>query len=149
ERPPLPLPACSARSPASFPDRAVFQGAMPMAGIVLSVEKRERLATSGARATRREGLVPGILYGGPRGSIPIEVKERELSMALRSGKFISHLIEIDHRGERQPVIPRAIQYHPVTDDPIHVDFYRVEENAVIAIDVRVKFKNHDMSPGLK
>src|SRR5262249_28514818 len=72
-----------------------------------------------------------------------------LSMALRSGKFISHLIEIDHRGERQPVIPRAIQYHPVTDHPIHVDFYRVEENAVIAIDVRVKFKNHDMSPGLK
>jgi large subunit ribosomal protein L25 len=120
-----------------------------MAGIVLSVEQRERTATSGARATRRDGLVPGILYGGPRGSIPIELKAAELTMALRSGKFISHLIEIDHKGERQPVIPRAIQYHPVSDKPIHVDLYRVEENAVIDIDVVVHFRNHAESPGLK
>ncbi len=120
-----------------------------MAGIVLSVEQRERTGTGGARATRKAGLMPGVLYGGPRGAIPIELKYAEVIKALRSGKFISHLIEIDHRGEKQPVIPRAIQYHPVSDAPVHIDLYRVEENSVITIDVVVHFKNHEASPGLK
>lgn len=120
-----------------------------MSGLVLSVERRERVGTGGARATRRSDLVPGILYGGPRGAVPIELKLKELIKALRSGKFVSHLIEIDHRGERQPVIPRAIQYHPVTDQPIHIDLYRVEENSRIDVSVPVHFINHEASPGLK
>ncbi|MFT3727665.1 MAG: 50S ribosomal protein L25/general stress protein Ctc [Terricaulis sp.] len=120
-----------------------------MAGIVLTVEKRERLGTGGARATRNSNLVPGVLYGGERGSVPIEINAKDVQMAIRSGKFLSHMVEIDVKGERQPVIPRAIQFHPVTDLPIHVDLYRVEENAEIAIDVVVHFKNHDASPGLK
>ena len=120
-----------------------------MAGIVLNVEKRERLGTGGARATRNADLIPGVLYGGVRGAVPIEIKAKDVLTAIRSGKFLSHMVEIDHRGERQPVIPRAIQFHPVTDLPIHVDLYRVEENAEIAIDVVVHFKNHDASPGLK
>jgi len=120
-----------------------------MAGIVLTVEKRERLGTGGARATRNAELIPGVLYGGARGSVPIEINAKDVLMAIRSGKFLSHMVEIDHRGERQPVIPRAIQFHPVTDLPIHVDLYRVEENAEIAIDIVVHFKNHDASPGLK
>lgn len=120
-----------------------------MAGIVLNVEKREKIGTGGARATRNSGLIPGILYGGPRGSVPIEIKAKDVETALRSGKFLSHMVELNHQGEKQPVIPRAIQFHPVTDEPIHVDLYRVEENSEIAIDVIVRFKNHDASPGLK
>jgi large subunit ribosomal protein L25 len=120
-----------------------------MAGIVLNVEKRERTGTGGARATRKADLVPGVLYGGARGAIPIEIKAKDVEMALRSGKFLSHMVELNHQGEKQPVIPRAIQFHPVTDKPIHVDLYRVEENAEIAIDVVVHFKNHEASPGLK
>jgi large subunit ribosomal protein L25 len=120
-----------------------------MAGIVLNVEKRERTGTGGARSTRNSGLIPGILYGGPRGAVPIEVKSADVKMAMRSGKFLSHMVEIDHRGERQPVIPRDVQFHPVSDEPIHIDLYRVEENAEIAIDVVVHFKNQDLSPGLK
>ncbi|HET9230115.1 MAG TPA: 50S ribosomal protein L25/general stress protein Ctc, partial [Vitreimonas sp.] len=120
-----------------------------MAGIVLNVEKRERTGTGGARATRKADLIPGVLYGGARGSIPIEIKAKDVEMALRSGKFLSHMVELNHQGEKQPVIPRAIQFHPVTDKPIHVDLYRVEENAEIAIDVVVHFKNHAESPGLK
>jgi len=115
----------------------------------LNVEKREKLGTGGARATRNADLVPGILYGGARGAIPIEIKAKDVEVAIRSGKFLSHLVEIDHRGERQPVIPRAVQFHPVTDKPLHVDLYRVEENAEIAIDVVVHFRNHAESPGLK
>jgi large subunit ribosomal protein L25 len=120
-----------------------------MAGIVLNVEKRERTGTGGARATRKADLIPGVLYGGARGAIPIEIKAKDVEMALRSGKFLSHMVELIHQGEKQPVIPRAIQFHPVTDKPIHVDLYRVEENAEIAIDVVVHFKNHAESPGLK
>ncbi|MBS0385002.1 MAG: 50S ribosomal protein L25/general stress protein Ctc [Proteobacteria bacterium] len=120
-----------------------------MAGIILNVEKREKLGTGGARATRNADLVPGVLYGGARGAVPIEIKAKDVETAIKSGKFLSHLVEIDHRGERQPVIPRAVQFHPVTDKPLHVDLYRVEENAEIAIDVVVHFRNHDASPGLK
>jgi large subunit ribosomal protein L25 len=120
-----------------------------MAGIVLNVEKRERTGTGGARATRKADLIPGVLYGGARGSIPIEIKAKDVEMAMRSGKFLSHMVELNHQGEKQPVIPRAIQFHPVTDKPIHIDLYRVEENAEIAIDVVVHFKNHAESPGLK
>ena len=120
-----------------------------MADLVLSVERREKVGKGGARATRREDKIPGVLYGGPRGAVAIELKRNELVRALRSGKFISHLIEIDHRGERQPVIPRAIQYHPVTDEPLHIDLFRVEETSRIAVDVPVHFINHEASPGLK
>jgi len=120
-----------------------------MAGIVLNVEKRDRTGTGGARATRNSGLIPGVLYGGQRGAIPIEINAKDVTMAIRSGKFLSHMVELNHQGEKQPVIPRAIQFHPVTDEPIHVDLYRVEENSEIAIDVVVHFKNHEASPGLK
>ncbi|MGD9982080.1 MAG: 50S ribosomal protein L25/general stress protein Ctc [Hyphomonadaceae bacterium] len=120
-----------------------------MAGIVLNVEKREKTGTGGARATRNAGLIPGVLYGGKRGSIPIEVNAKDVEMAIRSGKFLSHIVELNHQGEKQPVIPRAVQFHPVTDKPIHVDLYRVEPNAEIAIDVVVHFKNHADSPGIK
>ncbi len=81
-----------------------------MAGIVLNVEKRENTGTGGARATRNSGLIPGVLYGGKRGSIPIEINAKDVDMAIRSGKFLSHMVELNHQGEKQPVIPRA---HPV------------------------------------
>ena len=120
-----------------------------MAGIVLNVEKREKIGSGGARATRNSGLIPGVLYGGKRGSIPIEINAKDVEFAIRSGKFLSHMVELNHQGEKQPVIPRAIQFHPVTDEVIHLDLYRVEENSEIDIDVVVHFKNHEASPGLK
>lgn len=120
-----------------------------MAGIVLNVERRERIGTGGARAARREGQIPGVLYGGPRGPVPIEIEKRQLMKALRSGKFVSHMVTLEHKGERQPVIPKAIQYHPVTDEPIHIDLWRVEEDSIIDVEVPVRFINTETSPGLK
>jgi len=120
-----------------------------MSDIVLSVEIREAAGTGAARATRREGLVPGILYGGPRGPVSIAVKDNELRKAINSGKFIANMIEIEHKGERQPVIPREIQFDPVSDVPMHFDLYRVEENSVISVPVSVSFLNEEKSPGLK
>ena len=120
-----------------------------MAGIVLTVEQRDRTGTGAARASRKAGLIPGVLYGGSLGAVPIDLKAVEIVKALRSGKFISHMITLDHQGKKQPVIPKAIQYHPVSDAPIHIDLYRVEENSIIDVEVVVHFKNHEASPGLK
>jgi len=120
-----------------------------VAGIVLTVDVREKTGTGAARATRKLERVPGVLYGGPRGPVAIDVSRKDLLKAIRAGKFISHMITLDHKGEQQPVIPRAIQFHPVTDEPLHVDLYRVEENSVIDVDVPVHFKGQAESPGLK
>jgi large subunit ribosomal protein L25 len=124
-------------------------GSDAMAGIVLNVERRERTGTGGARASRRAEKVPGVLYGGARGPVAIDIERKELIKALRSGKFVSHMVTLRHQGEDQPVIPKAIQYDPVTDLPLHIDLYRVEENSVIDVDVPVHFKNQEICPGLK
>lgn len=120
-----------------------------MAGIILEVDRREEVGTGGARASRKAGKVPGVLYGGPRGAVTIEVEKRALIKALRSGKFVSHMVTLEHKGERQPVIPKAIQYHPVTDEPIHFDLFRVEEDSVIEVEVPVKFIGQDACPALR
>ena len=120
-----------------------------MADIVLNVEVRERTGAGGARAVRREGLVPGILYGGTQGPVPIAVKFGEFHKALHTGKLLGHLVTLKYGDEVQPVIAKDVQFHPVTDSPLHFDLYRVEAGQLISIEVPVTFRNHDLSPGLK
>lgn len=122
---------------------------MAKTGIVLEVEVRERTGKGGAREARRTGFVPGVLYGGPRGPVAINLKYNEVIKAIYSGKFIAHMITITHKGEPQTVIPQAVQYHPVTDQPLHIDLYRVEEDQEIKVEVPVHFKGEDACPGLK
>jgi len=120
-----------------------------MSDIVLKVEVRDNTGKGGARAARRDALVPGVIYGGERGSIPISFEKNELMKALRRGNLLAHMIEIEHKGERQPVITRDIQFHPVTEQPLHVDVLRVGENTRIDVDIPVRFVNEEASPGLK
>ena len=120
-----------------------------MADIILNVEVRERTGTGNARAVRREGLVPGVLYGGDKDPVAIAVKTNEFRKALYTGKLLGHLVTLQHGKETQPVIAKAVDLHPVTDEPIHFDLYRVDAHQTIKISVPVHFKNHDASPGLK
>ena len=120
-----------------------------MADIVLNVEVRERIGGGGARAARREGLVPGILYGGAQAPVAIAVKAREFNKALTTGKLLGHLVTLKYGDEVQPVIAKDVQFHPVSDLPLHFDLYRVESGQMISIEVPVHFRNHDDSPGLK
>lgn len=122
---------------------------MAAAEIVLNVEVREQSGTGGARAVRRDGKVPGVLYGGDRGPVPIAVRENEFRKALYTGQLLGHLVTLKYGDETQPVIAKDVQFHPVTDAPVHFDLYRVEENQTIKIEVPVHFKGHDASPGLK
>lgn len=120
-----------------------------MSEISLDVEVREDLGKGGARAARRNGLVPGVLYGGERGTVAISLKQDQIRKAYLGGQFLSQLMNINHKGESQPVIARDVQLHPLTDWPIHVDLFRVDEDTRIAVDVNVKFLNEELSPGLK
>lgn len=120
-----------------------------MSDIVLSVEVRERTGTGGARETRRNGFVPGVLYGGDKGPVSIALKNNEVIKAINSGKFLAQMITIEHKGEKQTVLTRDVQFHPVRDEPVHIDFQRVDETTVIAVEVVVHFHNEEKSPGLK
>ena len=120
-----------------------------MADIILNVEVRERTGTGGARATRREGKVPGVLYGGAKDPVAIAVKSNEFRKALYTGKLLGHLVTLKYGDETQPVIAKAVDMHPVTDEPWHFDLYRVDEHQQIRIAVPVHFRNADASPGLK
>ena len=120
-----------------------------MADIILNVEVRDRTGTGGARAARRAGLVPGILYGGEKDPVAIAVKQNEFRKALYTGKLLGHLVTLKYGDETQPVIAKAIDMHPVSDEPWHFDLYRVDAHQTIKIAVAVHFKNHEASPGLK
>lgn len=120
-----------------------------MADIILNVEVRDRTGTGGARATRRAGKVPGVLYGGEKDPVAIAVNGNEFRKALYTGKLLGHLVTLKYGSETQPVIAKAVDMHPVTDEPWHFDLYRVDEHQQIRIAVPVHFRNAEASPGLK
>ena len=120
-----------------------------MADIVLNVELRERSGSGGARALRRDHQVPGVLYGGPLGPVPVAVKANEFRKALYTGKLLGHLVTLKHGKDTQRVITKDVQFHPVTDIPIHFDLYRVDEHQLIRIAVPLHFRNEEASPGMK
>lgn len=114
-------------------------------------EPRNETGTGGARAARREGWIPGVLYGGDLGPVPINLKRNETTKAYLNGRLLAHLANIDVPGqkEKQPVIARDVQIHPVKGHPIHIDFMRVDEKTRIDVEVPVRFINEEASPGLK
>ncbi|MEO0882467.1 MAG: 50S ribosomal protein L25/general stress protein Ctc [Pseudomonadota bacterium] len=117
--------------------------------IELNVEVRPRTGKGGAREARRQGLVPGVLYGGGEDPVAISLKQNELQKAFNTGKFRGNTVTLVHQGEKQLVIPQDIQFHPVTDQALHVDLYRVKADQVISVEVPVRFVGEDVAPGLK
>jgi large subunit ribosomal protein L25 len=114
-----------------------------MAEIILNVDVREGVGTGGARAARRAGAVPGILYGGGKAPVAISVGEKEFKKNLYTGKLLGHLVTLKYGDETQPVIAKDVQFDPVTDRPLHFDLMRVEEDQTIKIEVPVHFINED------
>src|ERR1700742_3043229 len=120
-----------------------------MAEIVLNVEVRGRTGTGGARETRRDGKVPGVLYGGDKDPVAIAVRANEFRKALYTGKLLGHLVTLKYGKETQPVIAKDVQFDPASKKPIHSALYRVDEHQEVRISVPVHFKNHEASPGIK
>lgn len=102
-----------------------------------------------ARASRREGLVPGVIYGGNEDPETINIKFNELFKALKAGKFLSTLLTLNVEGKEQQVICRNVQRDIVKDLPTHVDFLRLSPRSRINLYIPVAFENEAESPGLK
>ncbi|MDQ8028699.1 MAG: 50S ribosomal protein L25/general stress protein Ctc [Brevundimonas sp.] len=114
-----------------------------MAEIILNVDVRDGVGTGGARAARRAGMVPGILYGGDKAPVAISVNEKDFRKSLYTGKLLGHLVTLKYGEETQPVIARDVQFDPVSDRPLHFDLMRVDEKQTIKIEVPVHFINED------
>ncbi|GGG32402.1 hypothetical protein GCM10010964_20400 [Caldovatus sediminis] len=111
---------------------------------------RERAGKGAARATRRAGQVPGVIYGAKREATLIALDPRDLIKELQKGGWQSHLFEVAVRdGATERALMRDVQFHPVTDRPIHVDFQRLAPGQRIRVRVPVAFLNEGSSPGLK
>ena len=116
----------------------------------LAAEMRERAGKGASRAVRRTGRVPAVIYGAGQPAVTIHVEEKLLVRQLSSGHFMNSIVEVTVDGG-SPVrtLPRDVQFHPVSDRPIHVDFLRVSVDAVISVAVPVHFIDEDKSPGMK
>tara|TARA_B100000686_G_C16757948_1_gene956791 strand:- start:647 stop:1345 length:699 start_codon:yes stop_codon:yes gene_type:complete len=97
----------------------------------------------------KNGMVPGIIYGKGAESIKITFDDKILKKLMSSGGFYSRIIDLDINGKIQKVLPKTLQYHPVTDKLIHFDFLIVQENTKVTVEVPVEFLNQDTCPGLK
>lgn len=120
-----------------------------MSGICLDVVVRDETGTGSARAARRAGNVPAVIYGGDTGPVSISVSRNDVLKAINSGQFLSNMIEISHDGKKQTVLTKDVQFHPVTDVPLHIDLYRVDKDTIIDVEVNVTFSGEDVSPGIK
>ena len=110
---------------------------------------RARTGKGGARASRREGRIPGILYGDKGAPQIIDVDYKTINQQLHTGHFQSTIYMLDLDGAKTRVIPRQVQLDPIRDFPIHVDFMRIGEHSLVTVDVPVRFLNEAASPGIK
>lgn len=121
--------------------------------IALKAEERQGTGTGVARALRRVGKIPGIIYGGGHEPQPIAVDLKVVSNEIQTPGFFSRVytLEMDQAKvqTKLQVIARDIQFHPVTDLPLHVDFQRVNKDSKIHVSVPVEYINEDKAPGLK
>jgi large subunit ribosomal protein L25 len=110
---------------------------------------RPRAGKGAARAVRREGRVPGVIYGDNQPPLNISLDKAELSQRIFAGKFLTTLCDVDVDGARIRVIPRDFQIDSVLDVPVHVDFMRLGKGATIRVRVPIHMINADQSPGIK
>lgn len=117
--------------------------------IALTAELRDRAGKGTARQTRRDGRVPAVIYGNKEKPVMISLEYNSFIRELHRPGFFTHLFNIAVDGATHHVLPRDVQFDPVTDRPIHVDFLRVSDTTEIVVKVPVEFVNAEASPGLK
>jgi len=115
----------------------------------LDVQLREGTGKGSARALRRGGRIPAVLYGGKDVPVHFSLEPIQLHKELHQTGFLSKIFEISLNGKSEKALARAVQFHPVTDRPLHVDFLRVSKEGKITVSVPVTFRNEGSSPGIK
>ena len=110
---------------------------------------RQNTGKGAARASRRSGFIPGIVYGEGITPESINIEPKLLLRELHRPGFFARLFEVEIGGKKQRVLTRDVQLDPVTDRPLHVDFMRVGADSKIHVNVPVHFINQEKSPGLR
>ena len=120
-----------------------------METIDIKAEARSQVGKGSARAARRAGLVPAVIYGNKETAVPVTLDANQWRQLMHKPGIFSQLININVNNETHFVLPRDIQQHPVSEEAIHVDFLRVTKNATVAVGIAVEFLNEDKCTGLK
>jgi large subunit ribosomal protein L25 len=110
---------------------------------------RNSTGKGSARATRRAGRIPAIIFGNKKETISIDIEEREYKKLMNQSGIFSRLLDLSVDGKSNIVLTRDIQFHPVSENPLHVDFLRIGKGSNINVSVPVSFINEELSPGLK
>lgn len=117
--------------------------------LTLSAESRDRAGKGASRALRNSGRVPAVVYGNNEAPLGIHVEEKALMKALMTGHFFNSVVMVDAGQGAVRTLPKDVQFHPVSDRPLHVDFLRISEHAKVTVGVPVHFKDEELSPGMK
>jgi large subunit ribosomal protein L25 len=117
--------------------------------LTLPAEARDRAGKGASRELRREGRVPAVVYGEKKEPLSIHVEEKLLTKMLHTGHFMNSVVMIDFEGKPHRTLPKAVDFHPVSSRPIHVDFLRIGEHTKVHVAVPMRFDNEEASPGLK
>jgi large subunit ribosomal protein L25 len=115
----------------------------------LEVNIRDTKSKSEIKKLRSEGFVPGVLYGDIKDNIKLSIKKNSLDKYLKSGNFMSKVIEIKVEGKDYKVLPRSIEFNKLTNQPIHIDFQTLSAGTKVVVWIPVKFINENICPGLK
>jgi large subunit ribosomal protein L25 len=115
----------------------------------LEVNVRETKTKGDVKKLRLDGFVPGVLYGNIEKNLNLSIKKNSLEKFLKSGNFMSKVIEIKVGGKDYKVLPRAIEFNKLTNQPIHIDFQTLSAGTKVVVWIPVKFINENICPGLK
>jgi large subunit ribosomal protein L25 len=117
--------------------------------IEINAKKREAQGTGASRRLRRTGNVPGVVYGGGKDAVSIELNLKDLFLQFRHEAFHSSILNLNLEGKKEQVLLRDYQMHPVRNDIAHIDFQRVSATEKIHVKVPLHFINADIAPGVK
>src|SRR5512134_965494 len=117
--------------------------------VTIKAAARSRAGKGAARPVRRTGDIPGVVYGDKQDPQLITLTYKNVLPHVETGRFLSTLVDLEVDGKSVRAIPRDVQFEPVKDRIIHVDFLRLGKDARIAVDIPVHFKNQEAAPGLK
>ena len=116
---------------------------------LISADLRNRVGKGSARAARRAGKIPAVIYGDKKQPISIEIEARMMRKIINEPGIFSRLLDINVDNGKHTVLMRDIHFHPVTDDPMHFDFLRVSQSSTVSVSVGVEFVNEAICPALK
>ncbi len=117
--------------------------------LTLSAESRDRAGKGASRDLRNSGRVPAVVYGNNEAPSAIHLEEKALMKALMTGHFFNSVVMIETAGGSVRTLPKDVQFHPVSDRPLHADFLRISEHATVHVEVPVHFADEATSPGMK